>query len=113
MKKFLLLLAIIAFAASANAAEPLLLEPLNPALLPAGATSISSSNGQVMVHGQNGEILGTYVPNLGENMVPQNAAAEGKPVPVKDLPRVRIQTKQGRQTNTQWNPGGKGTKSFF
>ena len=46
-------------------------------------------------------------------MVPQNAAAEGKPVPVKDLPRVRIQTKQGRQTNTQWNPGGKGTKSFF
>jgi hypothetical protein len=46
-------------------------------------------------------------------MVPQNDAAKGKPVRKKRTPRVRIETKQGRQTNTQWNPGGKGTKSFF
>ena len=85
MKKILLLLAITAFAASANAAEPLLLEPLNPALLPVGAKSISSSNGQVMVHGQNGEVLGTYVPNLGENMVPQNAGCRRKTCSCKRL----------------------------
>ncbi len=85
MKKILLLLAITAFAASANAAEPLLLEPLNPALLPVGAKSISSSNGQVMVHGQNGEVLGTYVPNLGENMVPQKCSCRRKTCSCKRL----------------------------
>ena len=34
-------------------------------------------------------------------------AAEGKPVPVKDLPRVRIQTKQGRQNKHSMESGWK------
>ena len=49
----------------------------------------------------------------GENMIPQNAAAKGEPIPAKREPRVRIQTKQRSQGNSYWNPGGKGTKSYF
>ena len=46
-------------------------------------------------------------------MIPQNAAAEGLPVTRKQYTGIRIETKQGSRTNTQWNPGGKGTRSYF
>ena len=116
MKKLLLSLTVVAFSAvAAGATEPLLLEPLSPAVLnQAGisqTTTYTDENG-VQVTVPNG-LDATYVPVSDTNMVPQNAAAEGKPVPKKRLPRIRIITKQGRQSNTQWKPGGKGTKSFF
>ena len=115
MKKLALLLAVMAFSTvSASATEPLLLEPLNPELLQQAGikeTTYTDENG-VQVTVPNG-LDAKFVPVSDTNMVPQNAAAEGKPVPKKRMPRVRIQTKQGRQSNTQWNPGGKGTKSFF
>lgn len=118
MKKLGLLLAVISFTAvSVSAAEPLLLEPLSPTVLstPYGVNQQAgtSAGPQVTVEGQTGVYEATYTPKFGENMVPQNAAAEGKPVPEKRMPRVKVETKQGRRTNAQWNPGGKGTKSFF
>jgi len=109
MKKLVLLSAAILFTSGAVfAAEPLLLEPLSPSIL-----STTPGAQQVSVDVKNGVYEATYNPQLNSNMVPQNAAAEGKPVPEKRKPRVKIETKQGRRTNTQWNPGGKGTKSFF
>ena len=112
MKKLLALLTLISFAvAPALATEPLLLDPLTPTVLndvPAAVTSNIDNAVNVTVPGQS-NLQATY----DTNMVPQNDAAKGKPVKQKRTPRVRIQTKQGRQTNTQWNPGGKGTKSFF
>jgi len=119
MKKTLLLLTMISFSViSANATEPLLLEPLSPYVLsttPSGQyTAAPAQNGTyVYVDNNNGVTNAVYTPVLGENMVPQNAAAEGKPVPAKRQPRVRIQTKQRSQGNSYWNAGGKGTKSFF
>lgn len=122
MKKTLLLLTMISFSAVAvNATEPLLLEPLSPYVLsttPSGQaytyTATPANNGtQVYVNSNNGVTNAVYTPVLGENMIPQNAAAEGKPVPAKRQPRVRIQTKQRSQGNSYWNAGGKGTKSFF
>ena len=98
MKKLVLLVTLISFSGATFAAEPLLLEPLTP---------------KVMVQGTNGVYEATYTPQLGANMVPQNAAAEGKPVPEKRQPRVKIRTKQRSQGNSYWNPGGKGTKSYF
>ena len=113
MKKLLTLLTAIAFTAiAASATEPLLLDPINPAVLndiPA-AVKANIEGLDISVPGQS-SLQATYIKD--PNMIPQNAAAEGKPVPKKRMPRVRIETKQGRQTNTQWNPGGKGTKSFF
>ena len=121
MKKLALLLTVIAFTGvSAIATEPLLLEPLSPAVLngttlPAASVTTTDANGvQVTVQGQEGvEATFTPVSQLNPNMVPQNAAAEGKPVPEKRTPRVRIRTKQRSQGNSYWNAGGKGTKSFF
>lgn len=115
MKKFLLLVTLVSITSTAFAAEPLLLEPLNPAVLPAGTSAVTTNPNapQVSVQGQNGIYEATYAPKLGENMVPQNAAAEGKPVPAKREPRVRVRTKQRSQGNSYWNPGGKGTKSYF
>ncbi len=117
MKRFLALLTVIAFTAgTVLATEPLLLDPISPEVLNSipgavhsNVNGVTDANGvSVAIPGQNG-IAATYDPN----MIPQNAAAKGQPVPKKRVPRVRIVTKQGRQTNTQWNPGGKGTKSFF
>jgi hypothetical protein len=112
MKKLLALLALISFAAvPALATEPLLLDPLTPYDLqytPVGVSSHINNAVNVSVPGQS-NLQATY----DSNMVPQNDAAKGKPVKQKRSPRVKIETKQGRQTNTQWNPGGKGTKSFF
>lgn len=112
MKKLLALLALISFASvPALATEPLLLDPLTPyeiQSLPTGVSSHIDNAINVTVPGQE-NLQATY----NGNMVPQNDAAKGKPVKQKRTPRVRIETKQGRQTNTQWNPGGKGTKSYF
>lgn len=117
MKKILLLAAVISFTSAAFASEPLVLEPLHTVLSTqytsgssVDASSVDASASQVT----QGVYEATYTPSqFGDNMVPQNAAAEGKPVVEKGLPRVNIETKQGRRTNKQWNPGGKGTKSFF
>jgi hypothetical protein len=117
MKKLVLLLTAISFTAvSAMATEPLLIEPLSPATVSA---STNSSVGTVTtttstVNSNEVQVsAGTYTATYDANMVPQNAAAEGKPVPAKKQPRVRIQTKQRSQGNAYWNAGGKGTKSFF
>lgn len=115
MKRLVLVLTIMAIAQVANAAaEPLLLEPLSPTVLSTTpVTSNPATTPQVSV--QNGTYEATFTPanKLDPNMVPQNAAAEGKPVPAKKEPRVKIQTKQRSQGNSYWNPGGKGTKSYF
>ena len=125
MKRTLLLTAIITsiglVSGIAYADEPLLLSPLNTSVLStspstAGLGDIPTDNGvQVQVNGLEGIYEATYTPNVvvDENMVPQNAAAKGEPVPVKKFPRIRIQTKQRSQGNSYWNAGGKGTKSFF
>lgn len=134
MKKTALLLTMVLFSAvSASAAEPLLLEPLNtpvlstsPATTPAtniqpatnntnAADNTKTNEPKISFPTQPGVYEATFTPasKMDPNMVPQNAAAEGKPVPEKELPRVRIQTKQRSQGNAYWNAGGKGTKSFF
>lgn len=120
MKKLSLLLTVISFTAlSAMSAEPLLLEPLSPVIL--STTPVvqnqpaANANGglQVTIPGQEG-VDATFFPvNQISNMIPQNAAAEGKPVPQKQEPRVKVRTKQRSQGNSCWNAGGKGTKSYF
>ena len=99
MKRLVLVLTIMAIAQVANAAtEPLLLEPLSPTVLSTTpVTSNPATTPQVSV--QNGTYEATFTPanKLDPNMVPQNAAAEGKPVPAKREPRVKIQTKQRSQ----------------
>lgn len=117
MKKLALLVTLISFSGAAFATEPLLLDPLTPSELvntTVPTTAQGTTNApKVTVQGTNGVYEATYTPQLGANMVPQNAAAEGKPVPEKRQPRVRIRTKQMSQGNSYWNPGGKGTKSYF
>lgn len=135
MKKTALLLTMVLFSAvSASAAEPLLLEPLNTPVLSTSPATTPATNIQPATNNTNaadnntntnepkisfptqpGVYEATFTPasKMDSNMVPQNAAAEGKPVPEKGLPRVRIQTKQRSQGNAYWNAGGKGTKSFF
>lgn len=115
MKRLVLVLTIMAIAQTSNAAtEPLLLDPLSPTVL--STTPVSSNSvAEPQVSVQNGTYEATFTPanKLDPNMVPQNAAAEGLPVPARKEPRVRIQTKQRSQGNSYWNPGGKGTKSYF
>lgn len=134
MKKTILFLAMISLSVPAVfAAEPLILEPLSPTVLsttpgvgaqqPAAnvqtpAAEQTNQNGpQISFPNQNGVYDATFTPRShmenDPNMVPQNAAAEGKPVPDKGEPRVRVRTKQRGQGNSYWNAGGKGTKSFF
>lgn len=111
MKKTIALLAVLSITMPAIATEPLLLEPLSPTVLSTtqSAAQTSENSGDVQVSFPEGNYTGTY----DSNMVPQNAAAEGKPVPEKELPKVKVQTKQRSQGNAYWNAGGKGTKSFF
>lgn len=115
MKKIALLLALVlATAVPATAkTEPLLLEPLSPAVLSGTQYKSVAKSPQVTVAKRTGAYEATYTPRLGENMIPQNAVAEGKPAPIKKKPRVKIQTKQRSQGNAYWNPGGKGTKAYF
>lgn len=115
MKNLILLSAILLTATSVSATEPLLLEPLSPAVLstiPSVTTPTAGNNGvQITIPANPGATITPI--SLNANMVPQNAAAEGKPVPQRRQPRVKIQTKQRSQSNSYWNAGGKGTKSFF
>lgn len=137
MKKAFLLSTLLLLSASAVfAAEPLLLEPLSPTVLsttpgvnvqtPQNAQAVNvntqtettqqNANGpQITFPEQSGVYEATFTPRskIDSNMVPQNAAAEGKQVPERREPRVRVQTKQRSQGNAYWNAGGKGTKSFF
>lgn len=117
MKKLALLLTVISFTAAATiAAEPLLLEPLSPIILsttPVVQNQGSNGGLQVTVPGQEGVDASFFPVSQISNMIPQNAAAEGKPVPQKREPRVKIRTKQRSQGNSYWNAGGKGTKSYF
>lgn len=118
MKKLALLVAVISFTAiSTVAAEPLLLEPLSPSILstmPTTSKTTTDANGVQVTVGKEGvEANYATTSEMNSNMVPQNAAAKGQPVPEKRNPRVRIQTKQGTQGNTQWNAGGRGHKTFF
>ena len=112
MKKLVALLTVMAFTAGAvMATEPLLLDPISPEVLndiPA-AVKANIEGLEVTTTEQHEGLQLNYDPN----MIPQNVAAKGQPVPKKRVPRLRIVTKQGRQTNAQWNHGGKGTKAFF
>lgn len=120
MKNLVLLFAVALFTVStASAAEPLLLEPLSPTVLSTtpgvSSPSVDNKGVEVFVPGKDGVYEASFTPakQIDSNMIPQNAAAEGKPVPEKKEPRVRVQTKQRSQGNAYWNAGGKGTKSFF
>ncbi|MCM1339928.1 MAG: hypothetical protein NC191_09685 [Muribaculaceae bacterium] len=122
MKNLVLLSAILLTSSAVMANEPLLLTPLAPATLPAVQATVTTNNESVTTTDANGVQItapgttgATFTPvsQMNPNMVPQNAAAQGKPVPQKRQPRVRIQTKQRSQGNSYWNAGGKGTKSFF
>ena len=125
MKRNLLLVVILFSTLSVNAentavptTEPLLLAPLSTVLSSSPANyDATTKSGEVKSPIGGGVYEATYTPNVNvnydDNMVPQNAAAKGEPVPVKQEPRVRIQTKQRSQGNAYWNAGGKGTKSFF
>ena len=122
MKKSVLFLSAVLFFAGANlaqAAEPLLLEPLNSTILSSSPANYDQTTvaGQVKSPIGGGVYEATYMPSsmlvYGENMVPQNAAAKGEPIPERREPVINIQTKQRSQGNSYWNPGGKGTKSYF
>ena len=123
MKKLALILGMTlvttgaVFAEAVQTREPLILPPLQTTVL---SSSPSNYDVTTTVPAPKSPIGGgvyeaTYTPavQLGENMIPQNAAAKGEPVPVRQEPRVRIQTKQRSQGNSYWNPGGKGTKSYY
>ena len=121
MKKTLLTLSVIALTCAAvqaaNTSQPLLLQPLGTVLSSSPSNyDLTTSIPEFEKSPIGGGVYeATYTPasTFGDNMVPQNAAAKGEPVPVKGEPRVRIQTKQRSQGNSYWNPGGKGTKSYF
>ena len=128
MKKSALLLAVMMLIPSFACAEGLL--PLQTVLSvgpePVGAASssaVTSSAAQytsadtTTANVNNGTYEATFIPasqvETDPNMVPQNAAAKGQPVPEQRSPRVRIRTKQRSQGNSYWNAGGKGFKSYY
>ena len=129
MKKSALLLAVMMLIPSFACAEGLL--PLSTVLSIGPAPSASASSSAVTnstvqytstgttttanIDGNTYEA--TFIPasqlETDPNMVPQNAAAKGQPVPEQRKPRVRIRTKQRSQGNSYWNAGGKGFKSYY
>lgn len=116
MKKIVLLAVLLSLTTGSYASEKSQLEPLHTVLskeYKPGAVSSYVQEEKTSSQVKDGVYEATFTPAGDENMVPQNDAAEGKPVAEKPLPKVRVETKQGRRTNAQWNPGGKGTKSFF
>lgn len=113
MKNILITLIALSFGTlSASALEPLIIEPLygNDN---AGITTTAPQNNQGAVADTVTEVAPAQTPKYPPNMIPQNAAAEGLPVVKKQPRKIIIETKQGSRTNTQWNPGGKGTRSYF
>lgn len=115
MKNVLLTLIVLSFSAiSASAIEPLIILPLGYEYPPAEPAAVQNTANTVSHAAPAAETTVKKTPQYPPNMVPQNAAAEGLPV-VKKTPsnRINIVTKQGSRTNTQWNPGGKGTRSYF
>lgn len=123
MKKSVLLFAVIlissfsAVNANVPTTEPLLLAPLSTTVLSSSPATYDVTTVDVQTKSPigGGVYEATYTPNMtfAENMVPQNAAAKGEPVPAHQEPRVRIQTKQQSQGIPYWNPGGKGVKTFY
>ena len=124
MKKSALLLAVMMLVPSFACAEGLL--PLKTVLsigpAPTASSAISNEANQYVSSNAtatttDGTYEATFVPasqvETDPNMVPQNAAAKGEPVPVQREPRVRIRTKQRSQGNSYWNAGGKGWKSYY
>lgn len=126
MKKTALLLAVMMLVPSFACAEGLL--PLQTILSvgpePVASSALANETNQYVSDSQNtgsnvnnGIYEATYVPasqmETDPNMVPQNAAAKGEPVPAQRQPRVRIRTKQRSQGNSYWNAGGKGWKSYY
>jgi len=124
MKKTALLLAVMILIPSFACAEGLL--PLQTVLSVGPepvATSATASAVQNTVsetntaNVNNGVYEANFIPasqvETDPNMVPQNAAAKGQPVPEQRNPRVRIRTKQRSQGNSYWNAGGKGFKSYY
>lgn len=126
MKKTALLLAAMMLIPSFACADGLL--PLQTVLsigpAPIESSAVSSSTNQYVAdtnsaasNVNNGIYEATFVPasqvETDPNMVPQNAAAKGQPVPEQRKPRVRIRTKQRSQGNSYWNAGGKGFKSYY
>ncbi len=125
MKKSALLLAVMMLIPSFACAESLL--PLQTVLSvgpePIAQPSVTNSANQAVQADttanniNNGTYEATYItPSQVEtdpNMIPQNAAAKGQPVPEQKNPRVRIRTKQRSQGNSYWNAGGKGFKSYY
>ncbi len=130
MKKFILLSAIL-FTASgcAFAGEPLILAPLDTVLSTSPATNsavygdttnlpelnVNVENVANIENAAGTEVYeGTYTPYITDpNMVPQNAAAKGEPIPQRKEKWINIRTKQRSQGNDYWNPGGKGNKTAF
>ena len=125
MKKTALLLAAMILIPSFACAESLLPistvlsigpEPTAQSAIAEGVNQTVTSNSNAS-SSANGTYEATYVPasqvETDPNMVPQNAAAKGEPVPVQTKPRVRIRTKQRSQGNSYWNAGGKGWKSYY
>ncbi|MBO6257235.1 hypothetical protein J6N69_04300 [bacterium] len=92
-------------------------EPVANSVIANEANQYVSSDGTNAGTNNNGTYEATFIPasavETDPNMVPQNAAAKGQPVPVQREPRVRIRTKQKSQGNLYWNTGGRGFKSYF
>ena len=92
-------------------------EPVANSAIANEANQYISSDGANAATNNGGTYEATFIPanavNTDPNMVPQNAAAKGEPVPVQTSPRVRIRTKQKSQGNLYWNTGGRGFKAFF
>ena len=126
MKKTALLLVTMMIIPSFACAEGLLPlqtvlsvgpEPIATSAVSSAVNEYSASNSVSNSETNNGVYEATYVPasqvETDPNMIPQNAAAKGEPVPVQRQPRVRIRTKQRSQGNSYWNAGGKGWKSYY
>lgn len=121
MKKLLLLTVLLIFAGCANAET---LPPLDTVLstAPNSTPAVYNVDGLPEVNVDKAKNVAanaqpvyeaTYTPNLGENMIPQNAAAKGEPIPVKRTKWINIRTKQRSNGNDYWNPGGKGNRTVF
>ncbi len=121
MKKLLLLTVLLIFTGCANAET---LPPLDTVLSTApnstpavydvdGLPEVNVDKAKNVAENAQPVYEATYTPNLGENMIPQNAAAKGEPIPAKRVKRINIRTKQRSNGNDYWNPGGKGNRTVF